>query len=192
MRAAANPIRALLYFTAGAVVATALRFLSHVKEAKKVRKETSGRATVERLDGRADLPPLQPIPAALQPLEELSESLLRLRGGSLRVLLQGPPSSGKTRLIRAYVAHLGVPSLFVRVHSLQVEHPELLESRIKDLSERAEKLAPCIVVLDGLDEASAEVLSFMQQHLWNGTSRLLWIGTSRTEIAGFESVLRIS
>jgi ATPase family associated with various cellular activities (AAA) len=192
MRATANPLRALFYFAAGAAAATALRFYSHVKEAKKVRKETSGRATVERLDGRADIPPIQTIPVELQSLEELRASLALLHGGSLRVLLQGPPSSGKTRFIRSYVSHLGVPALFVRVHALLVDHPALLASRIEDLSERAEKLSPCIVVLDGLDEASAEVISLMQQHLWNSTKRLLWIGTSRTEISGFESVLRIS
>ena len=192
MRAAANPIRALLYFAAGAAAATALRFYSHVKEAKRVRKETSGRASVERLDGRADIPPIQPIPAALQPLEALRESLLLSHGGSQRVWLLGPPSSGKTRFIRSYAAHLGVPALFVRVHSLLVERPELLASRIQDISERAAKLSPCVVVLDGLDEASEAALSLMQEHLWSGTSRLLWIGTSRAEIEGFTSVLRIS
>lgn len=192
MRAAANPIRALLYFAAGAATATALRFYSHVKEAKRVRKETSGRASVERLDGRADIPPVQPIPAELQPLEALRESLLHLGGGSLRVLLVGPPSSGKTRFIRSYVAHLGVPALFVRVHSLLVDRPELLESRIQDLSERAEKLSPCIVVLDGLDEASSAAVSLIGQHLLTSSGRLLWIGTSRIEIPGFDSVLRLS
>jgi hypothetical protein len=189
---AMNLVRNIVYFVAGAAAATGVRFVMHLQEAKKVRKETSGRATVERLDGRADIPVVQPAPAELQPLETHRESLSRLQGGPIRVLLLGPQSSGKTRIIRSYVAHLGVPALFVRVHSLLVDRPELLESRIEDLSDRAEKLSPCIIVLDGLDEANDSVISLMQQYLWNGTSRSLWIGTSRKEIPDFETVLRIS
>jgi hypothetical protein len=188
---ATNNIRSFVFFLAGAAAATAAQFLLHLKKAKKVREEASGRATVERLDGRADIRPLTPLPPELHPLEELRTKLTQQASGSLRILLQGPPSSGKTRLVRAYVAHLGLPALFVRVHALFAERPGLLQSRLEDLAERAEKLAPALIVLDGLDEAPAEALPEMQRLLWSTEHRLLWIGTSRTEIPGFESTLRV-
>jgi hypothetical protein len=188
---ASNIVRSLSFFIAGAVAATAAQFFVHVKKAKKVRKEASGRATVERLDGRADIRPLSPLPTDLHLLEEMRVKLTQ-QGGSLNVLLLGPPSSGKTRLVRAYVAHLGLPALFIRVHSLFPERDDLVQSRIDDLAERAQKLAPAIVVLDGLDEAPPEEIALMRQKLWETSHNLLWIGTSRSEIEGFTSILRTS
>ena len=69
---------------------------------------------------------------------------------------------------------------------------DLVLSRIEDLAERARKLAPAIVVLDGLDEAPAAALSLMQQKLWASSHNILWIGTARAEIVGFTSLLRTS
>lgn len=63
-------------------------------------------------------------------------------------LFIGPPGNGKTLTIRALVKHLGLPCLYVQ--SFSASHvPE--EICIRDVFDRARRLAPCVIVLEDLD-----------------------------------------
>lgn len=186
-----DSLSALFYFLAGAATATALTFLSKVRSAHKVRREASVMATVERLDGRAEIPALREVPASFGPLESARQELSLHQGGPITVLLVGPPSVGKTRSVRSFVAHTGVPALFVQVHSLLSQAPQYLDARIKDLATRAAALSPAIVVLDGIDEAQGEALTKITEEILQIRSRLLVIGTARQEVPGFGALVQL-
>lgn len=63
-------------------------------------------------------------------------------------LFIGPPGNGKTLTIRALVKHLGLPCLYVQSFTAP-RVPE--ESCIREVFERARRLAPCVIVLEDLD-----------------------------------------
>lgn len=71
------------------------------------------------------------------------------------ILMAGPPGSGKTMLARASAAEAGVPFLSVAA----TEFVELFvgrgAQRVRQLFEKAEKLAPCIVFIDEVDALRA-------------------------------------
>jgi hypothetical protein len=181
----------LFYFIAGAASAGLLSFLSHLRSAHNVRRNASRMATIERLDGRAEIPPLRPLPEGLTPLEDARRELASHQSGSLTVLLVGPPSTGKTQAIRSYVAHAGVPALFVRVHSLLAQDPQYTSARFKDLAARASAVAPAIVVLDGIDEATGETLQELTREILQLPQRLLFVGVAQQEIPVFARHLRL-
>lgn len=78
------------------------------------------------------------------------------------VLLVGPPGSGKTLLARACAAEAGVPF----INAAATEFVELFvgrgAARVRQLFERASKLAPCIVFIDEVDALRARGNDFMR------------------------------
>lgn len=78
------------------------------------------------------------------------------------VLLVGPPGSGKTLLARACAAEAGVPFL----NAAATEFVELFvgrgAARVRQLFERASKLAPCIVFIDEVDALRARQGDFLR------------------------------
>lgn len=77
------------------------------------------------------------------------------------VLLAGPPGSGKTLLARATAAEAGVPFL----NAAATEFVELFvgrgAARVRQLFERARKMAPCIVFIDEIDALRARSNNLM-------------------------------
>ncbi|CAE8586375.1 unnamed protein product, partial [Polarella glacialis] len=71
------------------------------------------------------------------------------------VLLAGPPGSGKTLLARACAAEAGVPFLNVAATEFVEMYVGRGAARVRQLFERARKLAPSIVFIDEIDALRA-------------------------------------
>ncbi len=67
------------------------------------------------------------------------------------VLLVGPPGTGKTLLARAVAGEAGAPFLHLSGSEFVEMFVGVGAARVRDLFERAKKLAPCIVFVDEID-----------------------------------------
>ncbi|MEA5466297.1 ATP-dependent zinc metalloprotease FtsH [Leptothoe sp. PORK10 BA2] len=67
------------------------------------------------------------------------------------VLLVGPPGTGKTLLAKAVAGEANVPFLSVAASEFVELYVGVGASRVRDLFNKAKKLAPCIVFIDELD-----------------------------------------
>lgn len=67
------------------------------------------------------------------------------------VLLMGPPGTGKTLLTRAVAGEAGVPFLHMSGSEFVEMFVGVGASRVRDLFQRAKKLAPAIVFIDEID-----------------------------------------
>ncbi len=67
------------------------------------------------------------------------------------VLLVGPPGTGKTLLARAVAGESGVQFLSISGSDFMELYVGVGASRVRDLFDQAEKLAPCIVFIDEID-----------------------------------------
>ncbi len=67
------------------------------------------------------------------------------------VLLVGPPGTGKTLLARAVAGEAGVPFLSINGSEFVEMFVGIGAARVRDLFERARKLAPAIIFIDELD-----------------------------------------
>lgn len=79
-----------------------------------------------------------------------AESIYRSLGAPWRrgILFTGPPGNGKTHTIKALIAELGKPCLYVK--SLQSEN-WTEATCLRQVFERARRTAPCVLVLEDLD-----------------------------------------
>lgn len=79
-----------------------------------------------------------------------AEATYRALGAPWRrgILFTGPPGNGKTHTLKALIAELGRPCLYVR--SLQSEH-WTEATCLRHVFEKARRLAPCVLVLEDLD-----------------------------------------
>jgi cell division protease FtsH len=67
------------------------------------------------------------------------------------VLLVGPPGTGKTLLAKAVAGEANVPFLSIAASEFVEMYVGVGASRVRDLFNKAKKLAPCIVFIDELD-----------------------------------------
>lgn len=67
------------------------------------------------------------------------------------ILLHGPPGCGKTMLVNAIAAELGVAFIQVSAPSLVAGMSGESEKKIRDLYDEAKSLAPCLVFIDEID-----------------------------------------
>ena len=67
------------------------------------------------------------------------------------VLLVGPPGTGKTLLARAIAGEAGVPFLSINGSEFVEMFVGVGAARVRDLSEQARSMAPCIIFIDELD-----------------------------------------
>ncbi|KAL7556059.1 hypothetical protein ACA910_010017 [Epithemia clementina (nom. ined.)] len=67
------------------------------------------------------------------------------------LLLEGPPGTGKTMLAKATAASAGVPLLYCSGSDFVEVYVGRGAARVRNLFERAAKLAPCIIFIDELD-----------------------------------------
>ena len=66
-------------------------------------------------------------------------------------LLTGPPGTGKTLLAKACAGEAGVPFFSVSGSDFVEKFSGLGAARIRDLFEKAEKIAPSIIFIDEID-----------------------------------------
>mmetsp|Transcript_126268 Transcript_126268/g.404173 ORF Transcript_126268/g.404173 Transcript_126268/m.404173 type:complete len:542 (-) Transcript_126268:123-1748(-) len=78
------------------------------------------------------------------------------------VLMVGPPGSGKTLLARACAVEAGVPFLNTAATEFVEVYVGRGAQRVRQLFERARKLAPCIVFIDEIDALRARGNDFMR------------------------------
>lgn len=179
----------ILFFLAGAAATATASLLYRMRAVRRLRRQALTHAPVERLDGRGEIPVLRSLPSMLTPLEEARSALSR-EPRSSRLLLIGPGGIGKSYTARAFAAHAGFPALYVRTSSLLAATPELTRSRVRDLAERVQRLAPAVLVLDGLEilypnqpelerEAQRSLTEELLAFLENPPLRILIIGTAR-------------
>lgn len=64
------------------------------------------------------------------------------------ILLTGPPGNGKTHTIKALVAGLGIPCLYIKSFKSECFTEE---TNLRRIFERARRSAPCLMVLEDLD-----------------------------------------
>ena len=67
------------------------------------------------------------------------------------VLLVGPPGTGKTLLAKATAGEAGVPFFFITGSSFVEMFVGVGAARVRDMFERAEKKAPCVIFIDEID-----------------------------------------
>ncbi len=67
------------------------------------------------------------------------------------VLLMGAPGTGKTLLARAVAGEAGVSFLFMSASEFGEMFVGVGASRVRDLFDRAKKMAPCIIFIDEID-----------------------------------------
>jgi len=72
------------------------------------------------------------------------------------VLLVGPPGTGKTLMARAVAGEANVPFFSVSATEFVEMFVGVGAARIRDLFERAKKVAPCIVFVDEIDSIGRE------------------------------------
>jgi cell division protease FtsH len=72
------------------------------------------------------------------------------------VLLVGPPGTGKTLMARAVAGEANVPFFSVSATEFIEMFVGVGAARIRDLFERAKKIAPCIVFVDEIDSIGRE------------------------------------
>ena len=84
-----------------------------------------------------------------------SEEVYRAQGLPWKrgVLLLGPPGNGKTHMVRALSQVVDVPSLYVRSFKTQYQTDQAL---MRDVFRRARQVAPCLLVLEDLDNLITE------------------------------------
>jgi cell division protease FtsH len=117
--------------------------------ANNVRGQASGKVTFAEVAG---------IDEAKQELKEVVDFLksgekYRKIGAKMPkgVLLVGPPGTGKTLLAKAVAGEANVPFLSVAASEFVEMYVGVGASRVRDLFNKAKKLAPCIVFIDELD-----------------------------------------
>lgn len=94
-----------------------------------------------------------------------AEATYRALGAPWRrgILFTGPPGNGKTHTLKALVADLGKPCLYVK--SLQSEN-WTEATCLRQVFERARRVAPCVLVLEDLDSlVSAKTRSALLNEL---------------------------
>ena len=67
------------------------------------------------------------------------------------VLLYGPPGTGKTLLAKAMAGEAGVPFIVTSGSEFVEMYVGVGASRVRDLFEKAQQMAPCVVFIDELD-----------------------------------------
>jgi cell division protease FtsH len=104
--------------------------------------------TPERVSGPVELRGLADARARLK---QAAEAARDGRPGPRRILVSGPPGTGKTRLLRAAAADSALP-LFANAGSQFVEvYVGVGAARVRKLFARAAETQPCIAAIDDVD-----------------------------------------
>jgi cell division protease FtsH len=104
--------------------------------------------TPERVSGPIELRGLADARARLK---QAAEAASDGRPGPRRILISGPPGTGKTRLLRAAAADAALP-IFANAGSQFVEvYVGVGAARIRKLFAKAAETQPCIVAIDDVD-----------------------------------------
>lgn len=143
-------IVALFYFMARQVSGANNRAMGFGQSvAKEVNVDEKTKVTFGDVAGmKESKEELQEVVQFLKDAEKFVEMGAKIPKG---VLLMGPPGTGKTLLARAVAGEAGVPFLHMSGSEFVEMFVGVGASRVRDLFQRAKKIAPAIVFIDEID-----------------------------------------